>query len=144
MWEGIRAMSKTASGAGVGASSIMLIIVVVCLTLFGVLSYVTARNDAVLSGRTLESVQRYYEADAEAQRALMAIDEWIAGGMQGQPDGLALEPGDDGTLSFAVAAEGAHALRVVLRVEDGGYIIERYSYENTGAWSADTTEDLYG
>lgn len=117
---------------------------VLCLTLFGVLSYVTARNDAALSLRTLESVQRYYAADAEAQRSLMAIDEWLANGMQGQPEGLSLEENDDGTLMFYVAAEGGHTLRVVLRIEDGGYIIERYSYENIGTWSADTTEDLYG
>ena len=137
-------MSKTSSSAGVGASSIMLIIVVLCLTLFGVLSYVTARNDAALSARTLESVQRYYEADAEAQRSLMAIDEWLEGGMQGQPEGLALVDVGDGTVAFSVAADGGHALRVVLRIADGSYTIERYSYENIGTWSADTTEDLYG
>lgn len=137
-------MNKSSSGMGVGASSIMLIIVVVCLTLFGVLSYVTARNDAALSSRTKESVQRYYEADAAAQRGLMAVDEWIAGGMKGQPNGLTLADEGDGTVSFFVAAADTHILRVVLRIDDDGYEIERYGYENISEWTADTTENLYG
>ena len=137
-------MKKPASNTGVGASSIMLIIVVVCLTLFGVLSYVTARNDAVLSQRMLASVQRYYAADARAQHALMAVDEWLAGGMRGDPNGVALTDNGDGLLTFEVKEEDTHTLVVTLRVTDQGYTIERYRYENSADWAVDVTENLFG
>jgi len=136
-------MKKPAPNTGVGASSIMLIIVVVCLTLFAVLSYVTARNDAVLSERMLASVQCYYSVDALAQRNLMAVDEWIAGGMQGQPDGVELTENEDGSLAFSVSVDDIHTLKVTLRVTDDGYTVERYIYENNAEWSVDATEYLY-
>lgn len=137
-------MKKPPSNAGVGASSIMLIIVVLCLTLFGVLSYVTARNDMALTERTQQSAQRYYEADAAAQRALMETDAWLKGGMQGDPQGVTLTDAGEGRLSFTLRAGDAHALTVVLRVTGDSYVIERYAYENTAEWTADTAQDLFG
>lgn len=137
-------MRRPPSNAGVGASSIMLIIVVLCLTLFGVLSFVTARNDMALTERTAESVERYYEADAAAQRALMAVDEWIRAGMTGEPAGVELTDEGDGRLSFSVPAGETHALLVGLRVSGEGYVLESYRYENIAAWTADTAENLFG
>ncbi len=136
-------MKRPPSNAGVGASSILLIIVVLCLTLFGVLSYVTARNDMALTGRTQQSVQDFYTADAAAQRALMAVDEWIQNGMTGEPAGVELTREGD-ALSFAVTAGDTHALRVTLRLSGGGYTIESYRYENIAEWTADDTINLFG
>lgn len=136
-------MRKSASSTGVGSSSIMLIIVVVCLTLFGVLSFVTARHDALLTKRTLESVQYYYEADAEAQWTLMSVDEWIQRDMLGQPMGAELHDNGDGTLSFTVSAGETRELRVMLRVAGKDYRIERYSYESGIRKPVDTTLNLY-
>ncbi len=136
-------MKRPPSNAGVGASSIMLIIVVLCLTLFGVLSYVTALNDSALTSRTLESTQVYYETDAAAQRALMAVDAWLLGGREGAPEGVELMDNGDGSLSFSVSTDGAHALSVRLRPLETGYIIESYRYENISDWSPDTAQELF-
>ena len=136
-------MRKNASSTGVGSSSIMLIIVVVCLTLFGVLSFVTARHDALLTDRMFKSVQGYYAADAAAQRTLMAVDEWIQRDMRGQPMGAELCDNGDGTLSFSVSAEDTRELHVVLRVIGKAYRIERYSYESNIRLPEDTTLNLY-
>ena len=136
-------MRKNASGAGVGLSSIMVIIVIVCLTLFGALSFVTARNEALLTDRTLESVQNYYAADAAAQRTLMLVDEWIQHDMQGRLIGVELcEDGDD-TLSFIVSAGETRELHVVLHVTGRDYRIERYSYESRQRLPTNTTLKLY-
>lgn len=59
---------------GAGASSILMIFVVLCLTVFGVLSYVTANADGKISAKNGESVEAYYSADARVQSRLQQID----------------------------------------------------------------------
>ena len=58
----------------VGSSSILMIFVVLCLTTFGVLSYVTANADCKISTKNVETVQNYYAASAGAQKKLAQID----------------------------------------------------------------------
>lgn len=60
---------------GVGASSILMIFVVLCLTTFGVLSYVTANADNKISTKNAETVENYYAATAIAEQKLQKIDE---------------------------------------------------------------------
>ena len=59
---------------GVGASSILMIFVVLCLTTFGVLSYVTANADRKISTKNAESVENYYKAYTQVQSKLQQID----------------------------------------------------------------------
>ena len=60
-------MKQYPSRMGVGASSILLILVVVSLTLFAALSLMQARADAALTQKTAESIATFYDADARAQ-----------------------------------------------------------------------------
>ncbi|MGX8700863.1 hypothetical protein [Caproiciproducens sp.] len=62
---------------GVGASSILMIFVVLCLTTFGVLSYVTANADNRISTKNAETVENYYAAAAIAEQKLQKIDETL-------------------------------------------------------------------
>ncbi len=59
---------------GVGASSILMIFVVLCLTTFGILSYVTANADNKLSTKNAETVESYYASAAVAEGKLQKID----------------------------------------------------------------------
>lgn len=59
---------------GVGASSILMIFVVLCLTTFGILSYVTANADNKLSTKNAETVESYYTSAAAAEGKLQKID----------------------------------------------------------------------
>ena len=68
-------MKQYPSRMGVGASSILLILVVVSLTLFASLALLQARSDAALTDKTAESVSAYYDADARAQQMLSALDD---------------------------------------------------------------------
>ena len=61
-----------------GLPSMLMIFVILCLTVFAVLSYVTANADYRLTGKTLDSVSAYYEADAKAQRVVADIDQTLA------------------------------------------------------------------
>lgn len=65
---------KSAFSPEVGASSILMIFVVLCLTTFGVLSYVTANADQKISAKNAESAKNYYKAYASVQSKLQRID----------------------------------------------------------------------
>ena len=58
----------------VGGASILMIFVVLCLTAFGILSYVTANADSRISEKNAEAVQNYYKADGKIQEELKQID----------------------------------------------------------------------
>ena len=68
-------MKQYPSRMGVGASSILLILVIVSLTLFASVSLIQARADASLTQKTAVSTAAYYEADAQAQQTLALIDD---------------------------------------------------------------------
>ena len=61
----------------VGTSSILMIFVVLCLTTFGVLSYVTANADYKLSKKNADAVTAYYKADTKANELLKTIDSQL-------------------------------------------------------------------
>lgn len=65
---------KTEYRVGVGASSILMILVVLSLTALSLLSLSSARNNQALSERNLGMTVQYYEAAANAQRKLAAMD----------------------------------------------------------------------
>ena len=60
--------------AGLGVPSMVLVLVVLCLSMLGVLSLISARNDAALAQRHTVLTAAYDEAAAAAQRAL--CDLW--------------------------------------------------------------------
>ena len=60
--------------AGLGVPSMVLVLVVLCLSMLGVLSLISARNDAALAQRHAELTAAYDEAAAAAQRALCDLD----------------------------------------------------------------------
>ena len=61
----------------VGGSLIILIIVVFALAIFSVLSIKASNSDLVLAKKTRDSVEEYYNADAEAEILLMKINQQL-------------------------------------------------------------------
>lgn len=59
---------------GTGISSILMIFVMLCLTIFGVLSFVTANADNRLTQKNQTAVQAFYKADAKAADTLAGLD----------------------------------------------------------------------
>lgn len=64
--------------SGLGAASLILILLVMCLVLLGILSLMSARSDWNLSVRHAQLAQQYAEAAAAGQEALRALDEQMA------------------------------------------------------------------
>jgi len=60
-------------GIGIGSASIVLVFAVLCLTVFSLITYVVADNDAALVDAEAKLVTGYYEADALAERIVAEI-----------------------------------------------------------------------
>lgn len=58
----------------IGASSLILIFIVLCMATFGLLSLSSAQGDLKLARRNAEAVMGYYEADNQGQRWLRDVD----------------------------------------------------------------------
>jgi len=56
-----------------GGAIIIIIFVVLCLTIFGLLSFTTSFADKKLADRNLQSVSQYYRADSEAEEKIAVI-----------------------------------------------------------------------
>ena len=135
-------MKQYPSRMGVGASSILLILVVVSLTLFASLSLIQARGDATLTQKTAAGIAAYYEADARAQEKLAALDDALQQGKSPESiEGITKLP--DGTLSFAIEAQDGHALNVLADPSGKRCKILAYRYENMQDWAGENAGTLW-
>lgn len=135
-------MRKYPSRMGVGASSILLILVVVSLTLFASLALIQARSDASLTDKTAVSVGAFYGADARAQQVIAKIDDALKQGLS--PDsveGVGLQA--DGRYAFSIDSGDGHALNVSVNTEGGTCNIANYRYESVGEWVSQNAGTLW-
>ena len=69
---------QTEFRVGVGASSILMVLVVLALTAVSLLSFQSALNAEALTNRNLQMTTAYYEASARVQRKLAGLDTVLA------------------------------------------------------------------
>lgn len=96
-------MKKQKIAFGPGASSLMLIVVVLALSVLAVLTMFSARNDETLSQRSLETRKEVYGLFAGAERSLAKLDavavraaaenpgEWLKAVEEDLPEGMRIE-----------------------------------------------------
>lgn len=65
-----------------GISSIIMLLVTLCLTTFGLLSYSTAKADLNLTKKTAEHTYNYYNADLESEKNISKINSEILSSLQ--------------------------------------------------------------
>jgi hypothetical protein len=65
---------KQVGGLSVGGSSILVIFVVLSLTIFAALSFMSARADLRLAEKQAQAAREYYAADSAATERLAALD----------------------------------------------------------------------
>ena len=133
-------MSK--SGIGIGSASVLLVFAVLCLTIFALISYVTANNEKALADAEARLVSAYYAADVMAERicaeALRGMDE--------MPDnilGTQIYWGFDAdtwdiTAEYACYVTDEKELYVKLVFDggsgSGGYTIQSWKMRDTRDW----------
>ena len=77
--------------AGTGASSILMVFVILCLTTLAVLSLLSARADRGTSERTVTQTAAYYEAKAAVEEKLAVLDTALYRGDGGYAPGDVVE-----------------------------------------------------
>ena len=76
---------------GVGASSVLMIMVVLALTAVSLLALSSARSTEALAQRGQAMTVAYYEAAGDAQLRLMAADQWLIAARQSAADEAAYQ-----------------------------------------------------
>ena len=140
---------KSSVSFGPGASSLILIFVVLAMSVLGMLSLMNSRNDMRLSERSVQVTEAVYALNVQAEEKRAQVEQLLSGLKQSAktdeeylekisqslPEGMVLE---DGVLTWA-ESDGFRHLSLGLRIlplEQGG----------TTQWScyrltAETTEE---
>ncbi len=92
-------MMQQRNGSSVGLASVLMIVMILALTCFGVLALTSARADAAVSERAERYSAAYYAAEGRLQAQLAALDTAAADGPAMPADGKTVvltEPVTDG------------------------------------------------
>jgi hypothetical protein len=117
----------------VGGASIVMVFSVLCLTIFAVLSLVTARSAWALSTRAAGAVTDYYAADS---LAVQIYDE--LGASDTVPEsvlGVTVDRVSEDCLRYMVPIDENQALCVLLRRGGESLSILEWSVRNAGEWN---------
>ena len=137
---------------GIGASTMLTIFVVLCVTTLALLALSGARGDAALTGRAVEMTTDYYRASDQAQRILARLDAAVkeaaasaadSGAFQAlladlSLDGVSLVY-EAGIVTFDVDAGGGRALTVAVRPSMTGQRcpVVRYQLAGGELWTGE-------
>lgn len=138
-------MAKRSSPA-VGASSLLVIFAVLCLTVFALLSLSTVQADKRLSDASAEAALAYYEADTEAERifALLRAGELPDGvTIQSYTDLIEGEPISGQFCSYVCPISETQALEVELAEQNGVWTVLRWQAVSTAEWDADDSIQIW-
>lgn len=103
--------SETNSRAGVGISSVLMILTMLAMAALGVLAYTSTMSAETTTLRSIDVTQEYYAAAAQVQERLMAIDQAVSELPSASEDPAAwltarkipdVEWADDDGLSFTI------------------------------------------
>lgn len=110
----------------IGASSLLVIFAVLCMTVFALLGLSTVRADKRLSDVRTEAVAAYYAADCQAEQILAQLRSGIL------PQGVTEE---DGICRYSCSISPTQALQVEVR--RGDWKILRWQAVSTVSWQGD-------
>ena len=65
----------------IGTASVILIFIILCLSVFSLLSLSDAKSAEVFADRRADSVTAYYQADSAGQKFIQAASEALEGGL---------------------------------------------------------------
>lgn len=112
----------------VGASSLLVIFAVLCLTVFAMLSISNVQADGRLSDNAAAAITGYYQADCQAEKILSML-------RSGQyPDGVTQ---DGNVYTYACPISDTQVLAVQVTVEQDTYKILRWQAVSAVHWQAD-------
>lgn len=142
--------------SGVGGSSIIMVFAVLCLTVFAVLTLMTAKTEFDTSQRLNESIKNYYRADHKASEfvaALQSADNIIEIQVIANKNGAvceAMTDTDSGIFLFvdySVPIDESQDLSIRLEITPGSNTevcinIVKWISVYTDEWSSETSLNL--
>lgn len=135
---------------GTGASSVLMIVIILTLTAFAVLSFVSARSDYRIAMQSLETNQKYYQAERTVQSLLSDIDAVLQTSSSDTKmrNILALDGSitqlSENTVTFSEPAGENREIVVILKIANQGrYQIMLYEFINTETWEIDNNMNLW-
>lgn len=134
--------SKHSPKTNIGSASIVVVFCVLCLTIFAVLSLITANSEAKLADKAAAAVSSYYAADYACSEKACAIADAAKQGLaedQALELGAEVYYGDGGALLVCYSEEisPTQELCVTLSVENEELRILQWQARDTNAWLAD-------
>lgn len=127
-------MKRTDAPAAVGGSSLLVIFIVLCLTVFAMLSLSSVQADGRLSKASAEAVRAYYEADCEAEEILSQLRQGTV------PEQVTVS---GNRYYYECAVTDTQKLVVEAEINGGDYRILRWQTESTLLWQEDDTLQLW-
>ena len=141
----------------IGASSLILIFIVLCMTTFGLLSLSSAQGDLKLARRNADAVKGYYEADNKGQQWLKDVDgvlmEEMGKGQDSAQCSLEIKDrlGDlydreTGLISTDIPMDRGRSLRIelVLMCGEKRYEVKSWYVYNSEEYEIDTSMPVWG
>ena len=139
---------------GVGASSVLMVVVSLLLVAFSVLSFVSAQSEMDLTDTSIESIKQYYDAEYKAQLLLSQIDHILQKSspnesiseLQSLSDELFVNV--DRVILFMVPINDDKQLQIVLYPTEinediNGYRIYAHKTINTGSWDPEVELNVW-
>ena len=118
----------------VGGSSLLVIFVVLCLTVFAVLGLSSVQADGRLSNASAAAVSAYYAADCEAEEILAQLRHGIV------PDGVVKA---ENRYWYECAVSEVQKLVVEVEVNESDYRILRWQTESVFLRQDENTLNLW-
>lgn len=120
-----------------GASSMLVIFAVLCMTIFAILSLSTVMADGRLADASAKAVEDYYEADGKAEEVLAQLRQ---GKTPEDVEVQILEEGAEGTIYYYHLPVGEkQELLVVVCVSNMDYEVYQWQTVSTADWEVDET-----
>ena len=117
--------------SGIGGSLILIIFIVLTITVFSVLTLVSAENELGTVERSAKVSEDYYAAEKEAALKCGELKKAVSGLTDQQEiiaalsltDAAVSTNGDGITVSFTIEIDGIRKLETVLRPENGTLVL---------------------
>ena len=133
------------AGVNVGGASIVMIFAVLCLTVFAVLSLISANAEYKLSQKLSNSVSAYYDADCRGEDTLAAVRGAVADGggldaIGGRVTALGLSVQNSGGklyIGFTEDIDDRQGINILLSTDGRTVDVLRWCVEDTVDWVFD-------
>ena len=144
---------RKSSGINIGSASIIMVFAVLCLTVFSVLSFVTANSEYKLAIKSADSVKAYYIADTKATEKVANIEK-IVNGKNGSFAEISKELTDCGyeventtsglVVKFKEKVSDSQDLSVKVTYDGRNFCVNSWKLESSASWTPSDSAQLWG